>query len=144
VQAQEVSEEMRRIDYIVVHSTATPEGRHTSLEDVTRWHLARGFRAIGYHYLIELDGIARGGRPLSESGAHVKGHNSNSIGIAYAGGTDAAGKAKDTRTAKQKESLKKLLSDLKKLHPNAEIVGHRDLGATACPSFDAKAEYKDL
>ena len=134
----------RNITHIVVHSTATPEGRHVSLEEVTRWHLARGFRAIGYHYLIELDGVIRMGRPLSQAGAHVKGHNANTVGIAYVGGTDKQGKAKDTRTPQQKVTMSVLLRDLKNLYPAAEIVGHRDLGATACPSFDAKNEFKNI
>lgn len=137
---------MRKVNKIVVHSSASPEGREDTVEDVTRWHLARGFKDIGYHYIIELDGIVFQGRPLSKQGAHVKGHNTDTIGICYIGGTDNTRQKnpKDTRTDAQKRSLRKLLSDLKQMFPNAEIVGHRDLAATACPSFDAKNEYKDL
>lgn len=137
---------MRKVNKIVVHSSASPEGREDTVEDVTRWHLARGFKDIGYHYIIELDGIVFQGRPLSKQGAHVRGHNADTIGICYIGGTDNTRQRnpKDTRTDAQKRSLRKLLSDLKQMFPNAEIVGHRDLAATACPSFDAKNEYKDL
>lgn len=137
---------MRKVNKIVVHSSASPEGREDTVEDVTRWHLARGFKDIGYHYIIELDGIVFQGRPLSKQGAHVRGHNTDTIGICYIGGTDNTRQRnpKDTRTDAQKRSLRKLLSDLKQMFPNAEIVGHRDLAATACPSFDAKNEYKDL
>lgn len=137
---------MRKVNKIVVHSSASPEGREDTVEDVTRWHLARGFKDIGYHYIIELDGIVFQGRPLSKQGAHVRGHNTDTIGICYIGGTDNTRQRnpKDTRTDAQKRSLRKLLSDLKQMFPNAEIVGHRDLAANACPSFDAKNEYKDL
>lgn len=137
---------MRRIDYIVVHSSASPEGREDTIEDIDRWHKARGMNGVGYHYVIELDGIAFEGRPLSKQGAHVRGHNAHTIGICYIGGTDNTRerKAKDTRTEAQKRTLRKLLSDLKQMFPNAKIVGHRDLAATACPSFDAKEEYKNL
>ncbi len=137
---------MRRIDYIVVHSSASPEGREDTVEDVRRWHAARRFKDIGYHFIIELDGICFDGRPLSQAGAHVRGHNPNTIGICYIGGTDNTPekKPKDTRTEAQKRTLRKLISDLKQMFPNATVLGHRDLAATACPSFDAKSEYKDL
>lgn len=137
---------MRKINKIVVHSSASPEGREDTFEDVKRWHLARGYKDIGYHYVIELDGICFEGRPLSRQGAHVRGHNKDTIGICYIGGTDNTRerKPKDTRTDAQKATLRKLLSDLKQMFPEAEIVGHRDLAAAACPSFDAKAEYSGI
>jgi len=137
---------MRRIDYIVVHSSASPEGREDTVEDVRRWHLARGFKDIGYHFIIERDGICFDGRSLSRAGAHVRGHNAHTIGICYIGGTDNTRerKPKDTRTEAQKRTLRKLISDLKQMFPNAEVVGHKDLAVTACPSFDAKGEYADL
>lgn len=137
---------MRRIDYIVIHSSATPEGREHNVEDIDRWHRARGFKEIGYHYVVELDGAVFEGRALSKVGAHVKGHNAHSIGICYIGGTDNTRerRPKDTRTPAQKQSLEKLISDLKNLFPSAQVVGHRDLGATACPSFDAKSEYENI
>lgn len=132
------------VKYIVVHSSATPQDRDHTKADIDRWHKARGFRDTGYHYVILLDGILEVGRPITEQGAHVRGHNHNTIGVCYIGGTDAQGKPKDTRTAAQKATLKQLLSELKAVYKDAEVVGHRDLAATACPSFDAKEEYKDL
>lgn len=134
---------MRRIDYIVVHSSASPEGREDTAEDVTRWHLARRFKDIGYHYVIELDGIVFQGRPLPKQGAHVRGHNTHTIGICYIGGTDNTHQRnpKDTRTLDQMKSLEHLLTDLKTMFPDAEIVGHGNLAATSCPSFDAREEY---
>ena len=140
---------LRRIKYIVIHSTATPEGKDYTVADIRKMHKARGWRDIGYHYVIYRDGSLHEGRDVNISGGHARGYNSNSIGIVYIGGTSATEKdknghlkAKDTRTPQQKATLLKLLKDLRKLYPNAKIVGHRDLNATACPSFDAKSEYK--
>jgi N-acetylmuramoyl-L-alanine amidase len=148
----------RTITHIVLHCTATIEGRDHDIAEVTQWHKARGFRTIGYHYLVKLDGTVRTGRPEASVGAHVEGYNANSIGIAYVGGLDRATKPKDTRTEKQRTSLQKLLKDLKARYPKAIILGHRDLSKDlnkdgiitpnewmkACPCFNAKAEYKTL
>ena len=101
---------MRKINKAIVHCTATPEGRHTTVEDVRRWHLDRGWSDIGYHYLIYLDGTVHEGRPIEIQGAHTKGQNKNSIGIAYVGGIDKVNfKAKDTRTEEQKEAVVDML-----------------------------------
>ena len=132
---------MRTINKIIIHSTATPAGRVTTLADVEHWHTERGFSGIGYHFLIGLDGERWTGRNLAVAGAHAVGHNANSIGIAYVGGTNTSGQPTDTRTEVQKAELTKLISELKKQFPNAEVIGHRDVGSTACPSFDAKKEY---
>ena len=78
-------------------------------------------------------------------GAHCSGQNANSIGICYVGGLAKDGKTpKDTRTDAQKHSLLELLKELKAKYPNATIHGHREFAAKACPSFDAKSEYKDI
>jgi N-acetylmuramoyl-L-alanine amidase len=136
---------MREIDKIIVHCSATPEGRDVSVDDIRDWHVnGNGWSDIGYHWLITLDGSIEKGRPESRSGAHAKGHNSRSIGVCYVGGVDSAMKPKDTRTDAQKEALRCLLIDLLKRYPNAEIIGHRDVSSKACPSFDAKTEYVNL
>lgn len=136
----------RQITHIVVHCTATPEGRHHDIEEVRKWHLARGWRDIGYHALILLDGTVRQGRPEDEIGAHVAGHNAKTIGVCYVGGMSKDMKyAKDTRTPQQKEALLTLLRELKGRYPSAIIVGHHDFDkGKACPSFGAKDEYADL
>lgn len=141
----------RRIDLIVVHSTATREGENVSVADIRRMHKNKGYSDIGYHYVIYRDGTLHEGRNINVDGAHAKGHNPHSIGIVYVGGCSSTEKdkkgnykAKDTRTAEQKASLLRLLKDLRKMYPKAKIVGHRDLNATACPSFDAKNEYKAI
>lgn len=133
---------MRTINEIIVHCTATPEGKDYTVDDITRWHKERGFKTIGYHYVVYRDGSVHEGRPLAEVGAHCKGHNAHSIGVCYVGGLTADGrKAKDTRTLEQKEALVLLLVRLKTKFPLAEIHGHRDFAAKYCPSFDATREY---
>ena len=130
---------------IVVHCTATPEGRNVTVEDVKRWHVdERGWSDIGYHWIIELDGTLKKGRDESKSGAHAKGWNHCSIGVCYVGGCDKNMKAKDTRTDDQKITLGCLLHDLRGRYPNAKIIGHRDISQKDCPSFDAKTEYANI
>ena len=134
----------RKIKEIIIHCTATKEGRNYSVEDVDLWHRERGFDCIGYHYLVDLDGLILTGRDIGRVGAHCKGHNANSIGICYVGGLYKNGKSKDTRTDKQKDSLIKLITRLKKPYPDAKIYGHREFAAKDCPCFDATKEYEDL
>ncbi|MCR5870698.1 MULTISPECIES: N-acetylmuramoyl-L-alanine amidase [unclassified Sphingomonas] len=150
---------MRKITHLVVHCSATPEGRDVSAKEIDGWHRQRGFARIGYHYVVRLDGTVESGRPLEQPGAHVAGHNANTIGIVYAGGLAKDGKTpKDTRTAAQKVALTDLLKSLKRRFPNAIVQGHRDFSPDldkdgkvepheymkACPSFDAKSEYAKL
>ena len=136
---------MRIINEIIVHCAATREGRDFTVEDITRWHKARGFATIGYHYVIYRDGSIHEGRPLEQIGAHCVGHNKHSIGICYIGGCTSDGKTpKDTRTPEQKEALLSLLRRLKARFPNATIYGHRDFSSKPCPCFDAHSEYKGL
>lgn len=132
---------MRDIDKIIVHCTATREGAPVSLDTVRRWHLERGWSDIGYHYLILLDGTIEVGRPEERQGAHVRGHNRNSIGVSYVGGVDRNLKAKDTRTQDQKDSLHNLLSNLMASYEDATLHGHNEFSNKACPSFDVSKEY---
>ena len=136
---------MRSINEIIVHCSATPEGRDVTVKDIDNWHRARKFRCIGYHYVIYRDGSIHTGRPLEEVGAHCVGHNKHSIGICYIGGMTAdMKKDKDTRTPEQKKALIALLKELKAKYPNATIHGHREYANKACPSFDAFKEYRNL
>lgn len=138
---------MRKINYIVVHCTATPEGKDFKAKDIDRWHKERGWKGIGYHYVVDLDGTIEKGRNESEIGSHVAGHNKDSIGVVYVGGLDKDGKTpKDTRTEAQKEALWKILIALIIKYPDATIMGHRDFKGVskACPCFDVQKEYKDI
>lgn len=137
-------EKMRHINEIIVHCSATPAGRDVTTDEIRRWHLRRGFRDVGYHFVVRLDGTIEVGRPLSMAGAHCIGHNANSIGVCYVGGCDSKMTPADTRTAPQREAMVVLLSFLRKLFPGAAIHSHRDFANKACPSFDATSEYSSL
>lgn len=141
----QVEDVRRDIDKIIIHCTATPEGREVDVEDVRSWHRNRGWSDIGYHYLIKLDGTVQVGRPLARIGAHAKGQNTGSIGIAYVGGLTKGGKkAKDTRTAAQKQSMAILvwtLNDL--LGGELTVHGHREFANKACPSFDVSEDFSE-
>ena len=137
---------MRKINKIVIHCTATPEGREHNVSDIRRWHLKRGFSDIGYHYLIHINGKIEIGRPLHRIGAHTSGENTGSIGVCYVGGMDKdMKKAKDTRTQAQKDSLVKLLHELiYKYNKDMTIHGHNEFANKACPSFNVQEEYANL
>lgn len=135
----------RTIKEIIIHCTATPEGRVETVQSIRNMHKAKGWSDIGYHYLIGLNGECWEGRNVNLIGAHCEGHNSNSIGVCYVGGVDKKMQAKDTRTEKQKDALVALLKDLCKLYPKAKIYGHHDFNkCKSCPCFDAKNEYKNI
>ena len=136
---------MRTINLIVVHCSATRCDRPFHVTALIRCHADR-FGFTGYHYYITRDGTTYQTRHEQLIGAHAKDYNRNSLGICYEGGLDEQGKPADTRTKAQKQSLLKLLKRLKKEHPQAQILGHRDLPNVkkACPCFDAKSEYSQL
>lgn len=135
----------RTIKRIIVHCTATPEGRDVSVETIRRWHKERGWSDIGYHYVVMLDGTIKNGRDVDIAGAHTQGYNSTSIGVVYVGGmTNDAKKSKDTRTDAQKKALVGLLKKLRALYPSATIHGHSEFANKACPCFSPSVEYKDI
>lgn len=136
---------MRDIKEIIVHCSATPEGKDFTVEDIRKWHLARGFNDVGYHYIIYRDGSIHKGREEAVIGAHCLNHNSISIGVCYIGGCASDGKTpKDTRTNAQKDSLVALLRELKGKYPKAKIYPHYKFAAKACPCFNAEIEYKNI
>ena len=136
---------MREINKIIVHCSATREGENYEVAEIRKWHLARGFSDIGYHFYIDLYGEIHKGRDISKIGAHCKGHNRNSIGICYCGGVEADGKTpKDTRTTDQRRALVAVLRTLKAMYPNAVIHSHNDFANKACPSFNATLEYENI
>lgn len=129
----------RRIDKIIIHCSATPEGKDYTVEQIRQWHLARKFSDIGYHYVIYRDGSVHLGRSENVVGAHTTGYNTHSIGICIIGGMTADNtKPKDTRTEAQRVALIKLIRELKAKYPSATIHGHNEFANKACPSFIVK------
>lgn len=139
----------RKIKEIIVHCSATPEGEDYTVADIRRWHKQQGWSDIGYHYVVYRDGSIHNGRDVDIIGAHCSkgGHNTYSIGVCYIGGVtnDGSKKKKDTRTSEQRDALIILLTDLRRLYPDARIYGHNDFDkGKDCPSFDAKTEYRNI
>lgn len=137
---------MRSINEIIVHCTANTATSKISLQDIRNFHIQkRGFKDIGYHFVIFADGRVEKGRRVQIAGAHCKGHNSHSIGIAYIGGILKDGTPSDTRTPEQKTAIIKLIKELKQAYPGiSRISGHREYSSKPCPCFDAHAEYQHL
>lgn len=131
---------MRDITEIIIHCTATPAGRYVNTKAVNRWHCLRGWKGIGYHYLILLDGTIEVGRHESMVGAHTQGHNSRSIAVCYVGGLHGV----DTRTDQQRVALYRLVKDLKARYPKAVVIGHNELSNKQCPSFSVQNWLKEI
>lgn len=135
---------MRNIKYIVIHCTAS-QPNATKQSILNYWKNVLKWSSVGYHRLIDANGIIHELAKYDQVANGVKGYNSESIHFSYIGGIDAQGKPKDTRTPKQKESLLYLIKEARKLYPNAIIQGHKDFKgvAKACPSFDVKQWLKE-
>ncbi|MBD5337685.1 MAG: lysozyme [Bacteroides sp.] len=149
---------MARLKYLVIHCTATPEGREVTPDDIRRWHTSpvsaggRGWKQVGYTDLIRLDGTVERLVNNNED-ANVdpwevtngaKGYNSVSRHIVYAGGCDKSNKPKDTRTAAQEKALVAYVRDFHRRHPSVRIIGHNEIAAKACPSFDVQKWLKSI
>lgn len=136
---------MREIKYLAVHCTATPQTATVSSIQ-SYWRNVLKWKMPGYHFIIKPNGEVVQLLEIEKVSNGVKGFNSVSINISYIGGVDSKNKPIDNRTEAQKKALIDLLKKLKKQFPKAIIQGHRDFPEVkkACPSFDAKEEYKNL
>lgn len=148
---------MRIINKIIIHATGNTADSKITLADIRHYHITKGWRDIGYHYVVFADGRVERGRPISVAGAHCYGHNAHSIGVAYVGGIGKDGRETDTRTAAQKQALLQLVTKLVKMY-RCDVYGHRDLSPDKnhdgviepwefikmCPCFDAHAEYHNI
>ena len=148
---------MRQVNAIVVHGAWTKPGVDVGVEEVREWHRDRGFDDVGYHYIIRRDGTIENGRPVEKQGAHVKGHNSDTIGVCLIGGRDSKGRHTDgldefqqqevlwefNYTKAQIDAMVGLVDKLKAAHSVTEVLGHRDYqGVTKrCPGFDVRAFF---
>lgn len=144
---------MKRIDFIAIHCSATPEDGDFDAADIDRWHRARGWRGIGYHYVITRDGQVQKGREDDRPGAHERKINSRSISICLIGGAPPAGTraarqglGENNFTDEQWLQLTGLVHTLLQEYPDAEVLGHRDVEGVrkACPSFDVKPWWAQI
>lgn len=139
---------MTRIGFIAIHCSATPAtAKNIGAADIRQWHRAKGWRDIGYHYVIKRDGTVEKGRPDNQPGAHEPKINSHSIAVCLVGGSPPIGSPEQKRglgennyTPAQWASLETLVRTLRANHPAAAVIGHRDVPGVqkACPSFDVK------
>jgi N-acetylmuramoyl-L-alanine amidase len=133
---------MRNLNRIILHCTATPEGRNYDVATIRSWHVKNnGWKDIGYHYVIYLDGSVHKGRPIEQVGAHTSGHNSDSIGIVYVGGCDKNMKPKDTLTTEQETAMVNLIKALREEYGELSLHGHNEFANKACPSFNVKTKF---
>ena len=137
---------MRPINEIIIHCTATAEGKDYTVDQIRQLHVkGNGWKDIGYHYVIYRDGSIHAGRPIDQIGAHTTNHNTGTIGVCYVGGCAADGKTpKDTRTPQQKAALVELVRSLKTVFGISKVSGHREYAAKACPSFDVQAWRREV
>lgn len=144
----QIKKTSRKIDNIILHCSATPEGKDFTVEQIRQWHKNNGWSDIGYHYVIYRDGTVHNGRDINKIGAHTSGHNTGSIGICYIGGTDANSTKipKDTRTPEQKQSLVKLVNKLLELYllKKSQVHGHYQYANKACPAFKIEPFIQEL
>lgn len=137
---------MREIEEIIIHCSATrADMDYVDVDWVRKIHVEqRGWRDVGYHYFIKRDGVVEQGRPITQVGAHTKGHNSRSVGICYAGGLDANHDPEDNRTPEQVDSMQRLITELMEAIPTIEEVsGHNEYSSKACPCFDVKQWWNE-
>lgn len=133
------------VQYIVVHCSATAADEDIGVDDIRRWHLRRGKADVGYHYVIRRNGLIEKGRYDSVPGAHAPGYDRYSLALCLVGGLKkGTTKAEDNFAPAQKAALFTVLKELNAKHPNATILGHRDLpGVThLCPAFDVSLWLK--
>jgi N-acetylmuramoyl-L-alanine amidase len=137
---------MRDLNRVILHCSATPEGREVSVETIREWHTdppprGRGWSDIGYHYVIHLNGKIELGRPIEVQGAHTSGENEDSIGICYIGGVNAANEPKDTMTVLQAIAFVEIVKSLRLIFGKLSIHGHNEFSTKACPSFSVEEKF---
>ena len=133
---------MRTISYIIIHCADTYSHMDVGASEINEWHVKRGWNGIGYHYVIRRNGTIESGRDEQDVGAHVVGHNLNSIGVCWVGGKGNNQKPEDNRTERQKQALRSIINGLHSKYPDAIIAGHNDFDKNkACPCFNVEIEF---
>lgn len=147
INSNELIKSQRDITHIVIHCSATVRGRHYEARDIHRWHKDRGWSGIGYHYVVQAGGEIEIGRNVDYDGAHVKGHNTNTIGICLIGGLDEDREPIENGFTKdQYLVLDDMLRKLMCMYPTAKIMGHRDFPGVkkACPCMEVSKFIKGM
>lgn len=140
----------RKVDKIIVHCSDTYATMNIGVADIRKWHTEeRGWKDIGYHFVIRRDGTVEAGRDIDgdgdifeEIGAHTVGYNANSIAICMVGGKGADGRASNNFTQKQFSSLESVIRMIKASYTRATVHGHREFAQKECPSFDVQEFLK--
>lgn len=131
-------------DYIIIHCAYTPPSMDIGAKEIDRWHRARGWLSIGYHYVIRRDGTVETGRSEHDAGAHAKGYNQKSIGICLIGGKAEDKDIDETNfTDAQWAELEGTVACLLEKYPNAKVIGHSEVSSKTCPTFDVQAWFKE-
>lgn len=128
------------VTHIVMHYSATYSDQDIGVAEIDEWHRARGWKGCGYHWVIRRDGRVEAGRPEGVIGAHVVKRNRGTIGVCVVGGVERGtgpNVGVDNRTPAQIEAQIRLTRQILSRHPDADVIGHRDLAATQCPGYDA-------
>ena len=135
--------ERKETNKIIIHCAATKPSMDIGIEEITKWHIQRGFSGCGYHYVIKRDGAIETGRAEEDIGAHAYGHNSDSIGISLVGGLSEDGKSEANYTDEQWSMLRELVEELIEKYPDVEVIGHNDVSKKDGPCFNVKEWRKN-
>ena len=131
-------------EYIVIHCSATKPSMDIGLSEIRNWHVnERGWRDVGYHYVIKRNGEVELGRNIRDTGAHAAGYNSKSIGICLVGGMAEDNSTEDNFTAQQWTALLDLIQQKLSDYPDAKVIGHNEISEKDCPCFDVQKWKED-
>ena len=138
-----------QLKYLVIHCTATREGREVSAAEIRRWHTAPIAKGGD---LLHLDGrverLVRNNEDMTVDAFEItngaRGYNAIARHIVYVGGVSADGTPKDTRTEAQQKALAAYVRDFHRRFPQVRIIGHNEIVPKACPSFDVQQWLKAI
>lgn len=118
------------MEKLIIHCSATPNGRHHTAAEIHEWHIDRGWSGIGYHWVIRVDGVLESGRPEYWIGSHARGHNINSIGVCMIG--------TNSFNESQWKILANLIREKKIQYHGIKVIGHNEVSEKECPGFDVQ------
>ena len=128
----------KETEYLIIHCAATKPSMDIGLTEIRKWHLDRGWRDVGYHYIIRRNGEVELGRRSDDTAAHASGYNHKSIGVCLVGGMADDNSAEDNFTDRQWTALLDLVKQIQVEYNDINIIGHNDVSTKECPSFDVQ------